>query len=767
MIHQLKQTLKTNLKTLIIAPSTMHQRLYLKLHEDSPLLTNVNILSIETFIQEISQFNNQNLNQDHHIIKMLKLSNNLKKRNDPLYHNINYLNELLKLEAEFNDSFIDLIPEYNFLTSSYLKIENITCPYDQIIVLTTIDFSMGHYLLLDCFKDIVINFSNDQALNECQLVNNTKLMLYEHENNVKMMDYVIYQIYEQQDYEDTLIICDEYLLCDYIKEKLIQLNIPVVSNNHRFKQSEYLKSFFHYLNNDSNEYDLNNIKKLGYDEQLIDSLVNEHNPQQFISNLYECLSSLSYLDLNKLNQLFKPLYLLDEVNISLLLLILENKIETLFTKPQETGVVLASSDHTLNLYNNVYIVDASFDNLKAHKASYLLNTTKRNKINLVSNTFYTKQLKLKQDQLLKCAPLININYSLVSINNKANSLAFFIDNLQIPLQPLQPYYHLITQTIQANSKLNNDNVIDIQLIMQRLKNQVKISASSLDCFYNCPYQYYVRYLLKPRILQKTFSSLDLGNLYHLLLEQAGLHLLALKQDWSTTNLNQLIEYLKPILNEQLALYQKRYHLQALQIDLIAHKVISVLMINFESLSYLNHQSKYQLHSLEQHIEYPFINDLIENVVVTGKIDSIYQYQDYYSIIDYKSSAKSFNQKDFEAGISNQLIIYLNLLYHQDKQINGAFFKSLKNEYLKLDHIMNQASIKQERLSKLLLNGILLDNKYITDFDQAYLEGESPSISNIKNNTKNFNNSLYPVDKLVKSFKTLDDHIIKMITSIKA
>ena len=79
---------------------------------------------------------------------------------------------------------------------------------------------------------------------------------------------------------------------------------------------------------------------------------------------------------------------------------------------------------------------------------------------------------------------------------------------------------VVTLPLLAGLDYQNDTSLDPALIGRRWPRSLPVSASRLESFGRCPYQFFSRYLLelqKREILR--LEPLDLGKLYHRVLER--------------------------------------------------------------------------------------------------------------------------------------------------------------------------------------------------------------------------------------------------------
>lgn len=249
-----------------------------------------------------------------------------------------------------------------------------------------------------------------------------------------------------------------------------------------------------------------------------------------------------------------------------------------------------------------------------------------------------------------------------------------------------------------------------------------LSFTSLNTFFECSFKFYLNYILKINTFEDSIN-IKIGNIVHRLLEYQAKNISfdfddVLKDFDLKDDERVIIENLKDMIYKCLDNSQKLHQTTILK-DLIA-----------EADSF-----------------YYQINDFAK---LEGKIDLILSNNDYYAIIDYKTSDYKFEPKKIRFGFSLQLILYYLLTKNNPKFAN----KELVGMYINTTISKNY---KKENYDYLLLNGITLlengfdilqsnetfiksnRNKYITysQFDFDYdIETAKKLIETASNDIKN-------------------------------
>ena len=758
LLQQLKTYLDTTKNIVFIVPFKYHDYLYYHLLEEDKPLFNFKLVDIKTFTQQLLSDNNLACPTDSSIVAKLAIQQKLRADQHVYQDSINYLEELFKLQQECHFSNVTLIEGYGkYLPTQVLNLSNLTCLYDEIIILSQEDFYPLHQEILNNLSVKITYLPLEKLCNyQC----------CEHNNIVRMLDYIIYDLVTNPQ-DNTLLICDNIYQQDYLINKFNELGLEInVLNQQSNITINYLNSLLALINHDYTAYDLQNINKI-FQRDLTDQLVTLSNLdyQDYLEAIYEILVESALFDIFFLNDLFQDLYFLENIEISLLNKLLfqtlKNSLKTSYPY-HKAAVTLADTSFSLSGYDHTYLIDASFSSLRANKTSYLLTTKQREQISphLITNTFYSERLKNQQQLLLHCAKNIYIHYSVLSIENKPQALAYFISVNNYPLSKKSTISHLSTHQEAINPLLLNNKVSQLanQLIKQKFNDSLTISATALDTFNKCHYQYFVSFILKPHQTPK-FDALSLGSLFHEIIDQINKQLIETKlsyTDYGKAALNELIltlvtEKALPLLNDYEIAEYKRAE--------IINGIVTTLTNFIESMIFQEEYSKYLISASEHSLSAQLTSDHFNKVTLFGKIDTIMSYQASNYLLDYKSGVKEFKEKTFNEGINTQLIVYLYLLKENHKNFIGAFFKSLRDGYEKSDHVLDLAYNKQLHLEKNKLTGLLLDTPYLTDFDTTF---GAEDVSVIANITKK---KIISHEKLQEYFQTLTSHFSRMIETI--
>lgn len=284
-----------------------------------------------------------------------------------------------------------------------------------------------------------------------------------------------------------------------------------------------------------------------------------------------------------------------------------------------------------------------------------------------------------------------------------------------------------------------------------------VSISRLEKFAKCPYQHFVDYVLKPKVPQEHFfTSLDIGNIFHYIFENimnelshldvasfsqeemeslmSGESISSSAQDADKLSSSDiwdrafekhyaklLEENPKFALNAKNLFFANRF--KEILKNAVKYNIIQLKLTKFKNI--YNELAVFQgtgtnvINSLE------LVNDEFKKISIIGKIDRVdlaeidrelekNPQEHYFRVIDYKTGASEFNQKLFEAGLSLQLPIYLNMVLNSEKmkemgaKAYGAFYFVIPGE------IFLETKSNRDILSEFSLNGIFLEDQGVNN-----------------------------------------------------
>ena len=207
-------------------------------------------------------------------------------------------------------------------------------------------------------------------------------------------------------------------------------------------------------------------------------------------------------------------------------------------------------------------------------------------------------------------------------------------------------------------------------------NRLKGSVSSFETYYQCPYRYFIQRGLRIYECDLTINNAKLGVLLHHIIE-----LLINKYGKDYTKCSSL--ELQQLINECFAELYMIFSNKQMTIDLIKLKFMDTMLRSIKQLAEIEKGQSFQPIATERKFN-STINTKKIPIDLNGIIDRIDIDNDYYRIIDYKSSDHKLSEKEVDNGTQLQLLTYLWLIQEKiQKQPDGVYYFSFSNKVTKV------------------------------------------------------------------------------------
>ena len=206
-------------------------------------------------------------------------------------------------------------------------------------------------------------------------------------------------------------------------------------------------------------------------------------------------------------------------------------------------------------------------------------------------------------------------------------------------------------------------------VAKAVNNNLKLSYTSLNEFYECKFAFYIQRILKIDIYKENFP-LFIGTLFHEVLKESTSECFSIDKKW-----NEVISKSKYVLSSK-----EKFLLIKLKEELVT--IIDI--INEQ-----NKIIKYKDMMFEEEVKYSFnLKKHKTDVSFTGVIDKLYYKTidnegiatTYISVVDYKTGKLDIDLKLVEYGLSLQLPIYLHLAKKINKfdnvKVYGFFLQNI-------------------------------------------------------------------------------------------
>lgn len=269
--------------------------------------------------------------------------------------------------------------------------------------------------------------------------------------------------------------------------------------------------------------------------------------------------------------------------------------------------------------------------------------------------------------------------------------------------------------------------VNPEVIEGIFKQNLFLSITNMETYFRNPYEFFVKYVLK--VKERSVSEINAvvsGLIFHQTLDFFFKQLR--KEQKSLDNLSDV--ELQEISHQVYQQTVKAQNLEFLMSDPINH--FNLTIIEQTILKTLQSFKSQGLRSRTLFTEKSFGNlgDEIQPIFdlgfgrqlrINGKIDRLDLFQtpdqEFFNVIDYKSSNRKFNLNDFYSGLDIQLITYLQILkdyyFTAPKQhVGGSFFYQVQDPQVAFENV--QKDPQHAWLKSFQYNGLYLnDPKYLT------------------------------------------------------
>ena len=362
----------------------------------------------------------------------------------------------------------------------------------------------------------------------------------------------------------------------------------------------------------------------------------------------------------------------------------------------------------------------------------------------LSVTFSYSKSKLSNEILLESSLFKQLNH-ILTLNKKEKNKFLAIDDFYLQGGTYKEK-DILNHNIESyiNSK-NNVDILDTALIKDIYSSH--LSVSQIETYNKCPFMYFIKYGLNIKPSYSTeLQSNEIGTLVHHVLE------LCIDSDLDTDNvIEEFIDHDEIMSKKILESPINRYFIDCLKNDI---KI---------TLHVLKKQSESSLFNIIEK-ERP-ISDKLNGLLFKGFVDRVDEFEDYISIIDYKSSSKDIDLNLAMQGFNIQMLVYLKMVTDKLGKLPGAvLYFNTKKRVLSADTRLYEPINEEEFYKQYRLNGYISDNDS-HDVIKA-IDPHMDKKSNIVNVTYVKSKDAYKGNILsIKSMNLLFDYISKHIEEL--
>ena len=331
----------------------------------------------------------------------------------------------------------------------------------------------------------------------------------------------------------------------------------------------------------------------------------------------------------------------------------------------------------------------------------------------------------------------------------------FTDNSEI-ISSLSAYFEnepeYSSRLKAVKSLVNNEDVVikDSALATKLFKENMYLSASRIEDYFNCAFRYFCKFGLGARPLTKAeMDPMQTGTVIHYVLEQ----IIKDKGSKGLTDLNDseiaicvntyLEDYLKNKMGDSES-FSPRFKYQFMR---LSKMLISVVLRLRDEFSVSDFEAKaFELTigdgtNGEEVKSASIPLDDGGSITIKGAVDRVDTYEEngkrYIRVVDYKSGNKQFSLSDILYGLNLQMFIYLFTLTQSDSEYSGissgVLYMHSARPVFSLDKNVSEKALKSKENQTFKMKGVVLNDAEndIAKHMEHDLEGKYIPVKNTK------------------------------------
>ena len=698
--------LKENI--ILVVSNNQKKKMLLKLSEEKQL-KNIKFMTLKNLITSLT------FDYDEKAIAYLMDNYNLKYSNALMYlKNIKYVEDKL-----YNNEKLDKLVKIKNDLKPYLIYDNL---FSKVIKNKKIVILNKDYI--NKYERNILN-----KINNVEIINEEKSSyihdVYEFNSINDEIEFVSIKICElinsNIDINKIKIINVNNDYIYHIKYIFDMHNIPInITNESSIYETNMVKNFLHLFDNDKNILELNYNQNDDEEVYIFNKIIEVLNKYNFKTKK-ETKREMIINDLKnikpKSNKYKNAVEIvnIDEVDDEDYVFMLNFNQETI---PK----IYKDEDYLSDKLKDIVGIEKSFELNKIERENII------NKIKSIKNLTITYKLKTTFSSFYPSSLIKDLNYNVIKIQNIDNNYSNFYNKVKLTNKldnyvkygdksgNLEKLYS--TYNINYLTYSNEFNGINKDHLKEYLNNNINLSYTSMNNYYECKFKYYISNVLKINENEETFAKF-IGNLFHYILSicfnkdfDFELEFKKYTQDYDLTTSNKFfLKKLKEELKFIIKTIEKQYSFS-----------------NFKDAYYEN--------------EIVVTNE-IGNVKINfkGFIDKLMYKKDgnktLLVIIDYKTGINEINLSNSIYGLNLQLPVYLYLAKHSNKienaKVIGFYLQKILNSEISIKENKTYEKQKEENLK---LQGYSIDDEnLIYEFDKTYKD--SSVIKSMKISSEGF------------------------------
>ena len=300
--------------------------------------------------------------------------------------------------------------------------------------------------------------------------------------------------------------------------------------------------------------------------------------------------------------------------------------------------------------------------------------------------------------------------------------------------------------------------------------RMRISPSRAELYYECPFSYFCRVGLRLRPRRRAeFNPIESGSLIHLVLEKivkkyGGRGLAQLNGELLRSEITAIID---ADLKARIANYDE----MPARFKYLFRRLVGTIQRLIERLALEFGQSAFEPAAFELPIGLDAPVQPLDlrapdgtRVIVEGIVDRVDVLEQdgkkYVRVVDYKSGAKTFSLSDICYGLNMQMLIYLFSICEADGAVPaGVLYMPARDSVIQAERNASGEEIQAQRLKRLRMNGILLEDRSVLSAMEPNLAGVFIPVKTKKDGSFDARSSLASLEQMGLIQREVERHLI--------
>lgn len=342
----------------------------------------------------------------------------------------------------------------------------------------------------------------------------------------------------------------------------------------------------------------------------------------------------------------------------------------------------------------------------------------------------------------------------------------------------------LQQLFEAAQLRHSDTAISASVTKALYGTVLENSVTRLESFAACAFSHFLSYGLKLRErMESGFAALDMGNIFHEVLEGYAKGMEKAGYSWFTISPQESEELLQESFDRALESVHNLALYENARSSYMKERMYRILKRTVSVLLYQVRQGRFSPDSFE--VSFSCANDMKslnfklteeEQMHLRGRIDRIDTFQKdeklYVKVIDYKSGNTSFQFLNIYHGLQLQLVVYMNaaLEMMEKKYPNsqvipaGIFYYHVNDPMVEANEDITEEELEKKIFSELKLNGFANANKEVLDGLDTSLDGAVSANSDVISVGLNKDGSVKKASKTMntKDFEAVSSYVNETI-----